>query len=280
MFEHPIVIISYAIIIATLCVHLSFRILGIILYYYLRDIFHSAERLYFHGFNLYCHISRKSFSRLGAWLQPHSLCYEAGILSMMILRHNPTATLCRGFCEDPQNDFYSRHSWVEFKLGILGWFIMDLSWLSVGICSKKAYFNESANIITMWKYPYQDFWKIPLVNTLYKAMQKPQTSHIFYELSAFDDNGGTYTESYDFAGNINTDQLELSHNGTFMFPYRRSHAHNQPVSTEIIQDFIKNPRRRHPRSRSLRRARYAIRTYNHWYIQQANEKLEHSQNKY
>ena len=180
------------------------------------------------------------------------MCYETGILAMIMLKKSKSARLCRGkfYVADK---FKSRHSWVEFKIPLNGWWVLDFAWFHPGICQRKKYFqkiSDEGRLTKEWTLSYEEFWNINLVQVLAKKMKQPGTSHIFLELAAF----GNPDEGYEFYDKLcASEELNFS-DGTWMLPFCKVDW-AKPISSGVLRGFVKNPKRQQPKARSYRVAK-------------------------
>lgn len=233
----------------------------------IKMIFDEAEKYYFHGFKLHRYIDTFAFWRLKNWLGI-SWCYELSILAMVMLRHNKTAILRRGNRYDKDGNFRTRHSWVEFKIPLNGWWVADFAWMNTGFCPKKDFLKavhaDGSKLEVKWSYTYSEFWSTPFVGAIREAMQNQKTSYILRKLPVF---GSAAAKEYGFTEYCYSEEMLQHATGEWMIPYYDSHT-KKPVSSRIIRDFVKNPKRQQPKTRSIRLARSAIHRYEKWKAEQ------------
>ena len=249
---------------------IAYSIRGILLLkkFLLKKFFVSTMRkageIYFHGFKLQHYIDSWAFLRLEEWLGT-GMCYELSILAMILLEDNKSARLCRGKHCYKDGRLRTRHSWVEVKVPLNGWIVIDFAWGA--FCKKRDYYshlNKGGKFVCEWTCPHDDFWKIRFTHVISEAMKNMETSCVLLELSVF----GDAWSSYNFDDCIyEIDKLMLS-DGSLMVPHHRAGT-GRPVSTRIIRDFVKKTNRRKPKAKSIRLAYAGIRKYESWKAQQA-----------
>lgn len=209
-----------------------------------------SEKNYFHGFKFQRYVDSQAILRLEHWLGT-GICYELAALTMILMKNNKSAKLCKG-------DYYKNghmftvHAWVEVKVPLNGWYVADFAW-ATGPLRKKDYFNDlnkSGRMISKWNCKYKDFWKIRFSEVLSKAMKNKDTSYVLLELSAF---GGTNQNRYGFKDWIYEENDLKFSDGKTMFCHYRGNP-DRPISTRIIRDFVKNPKRKSPKAKSIRLA--------------------------
>ena len=183
---------------------------------------------------------------------------------MLVLKHNKTARLCRGDYWNRNGKLQTRHGWVEFRIPFCGWCVADFSWIHGGFARKKIYFRnmDSGKLKVRWSCSYQDFWDLPFPNVLYKSMQNRGTSCVLAELNEF---GSPIIEEDGFSEWCYSGRELRGTDGTFMIPLYRG---GKFISSRIIRDFVKNPKRRQPKARSIRIARILEREFRKWRSQQ------------
>lgn len=252
--------IALTIVYAILCASL---IKSKIMKKYLTKIWQELDALYFHGFKIHRYLDNETFPRLQAWLGC-GMCYEPSVLAMLVLRCNKTARLCRGDYWNRNGKLQTRHGWVEFRIPFCGWCVADFSWIHGGFARKKIYFRnmDSGKLKVRWSCSYQDFWDLPFPNVLYKSMQNRGTSCVLAELNEF---GSPIIEEDGFSEWCYSGRELRGTDGTFMIPLYRG---GKFISSRIIRDFVKNPKRRQPKARSIRIARILEREFRKWRSQQ------------
>lgn len=219
---------------------------------FFESIYNESSKLYFHGFKLSRYLETDVFLRLERWLG-YGICYELSALTMILVKNCRTARLCRGDLYDENGTFRTRHSWVELKVPLNGWYVIDLAWRFPGFCRKKDYFrqlnNDNALLVPKWVCTHSEFWNIYFSDIIREAMLHEKTSCILLELSGF----GDPDKEYQFEDWIHeANRLRFSDGGRM--PIHRGNASDRPISDGIIGDFIKNPRREQPKERSIRLA--------------------------
>lgn len=220
------------------------------------------EELYLQGFKLWRYFDSNAIIRFEKYLGS-GICYDLAALSMVLLKNYKHSRLCQGVKYDKEGKFQTRHAWTEVKIPFDGWYVLDLAWCSPCFYPKKKYyklFNEGKESLTAeWICNYKDFWGISLSRAIREAMQNQKTSYVFKEFSCF----GNPDEGYGFYDSINNiEGLAFSPSGTMMIPFYS--YNNKLVSSAIIRDFVKNPKRKAPKARHIRTARCGIRRFNAW----------------
>ncbi|MBR3254187.1 hypothetical protein IKF88_00435 [Candidatus Saccharibacteria bacterium] len=225
---------------------------------FLDSIAEEMDKAYFHGFKFQRYLETDAILRFEGWLGS-GLCYELSALAMILAKNQESAKLCRGDYYDKDGNFKTRHSWVEVKVPLNGWFIIDFAWMSK-ICKKSWYFHHrKGKLVQKWICSYEDFWGIQFPNIIWEAIHNQKTSYVLMELSAF---GGPDIK-YNFRDWIYTaNDLRFS-DGDIMYPHCRDGS-DKPISNKIIRDFIKNPKRKSPKAKSIRTAKMFIRKYELW----------------
>lgn len=235
-------------------------------------IWHELDKLYFHGFKVRRYLGDETISRLQKWLGC-GICHELSVLAMLVLKNNKTAVLCHGDYYDADGNFKTHHSWVEFKIPLNGWWVADFSWIDIGFVSKKKYSkSDDGELKLIWGCGYDDFWDLPFSNALYEAIKSPKTSKVLLELTAF---YGPTIEDGGFKEWCYSGQELRYTDGTFMIPFYNSEG--KPISSRILRDFVKNPKRKQPKAKSVRLTRRVIRDYSIWRSQQKIAYPESSQ---
>lgn len=187
---------------------------------------------------------------------------------MIVLKHNKTATLCRGDLYDKNGNFRTRHSWVEFKIPLNGWWVADFSWINECFCSKKEYLkavnSDGERLELKWNCTYDEFWATPIVEAFCEAMSTQENSHIYRKLAIF---GSPHAEEYGFTKYCYSEETAQHIACKHMMPYYDS-SDGKYISSRIIRDFVKNPKRKQPKTRSIRLARFIIREFEKWEAKQ------------
>lgn len=195
-------------------------------------ILNLADKLYFHGIKLSKYLEADAFLRLERYAGA-TFCYELSALAMILLKDDPTATLCRGYYYEKDDQILCRHSWVEIETTPGKYGIIDLAWTSPEVIEKDTYLKDYAHgrLEQKWECPHRAFWQFGMVEPIYEAMQKPETSCILKELTAFGSPRDSFRPKVYC---LFCHKLQYS-DGSFMEPYL--HHCGKEISTEIIQSF-------------------------------------------
>ena len=233
----------------------------------LSSISHEFETIYFHGFKLRRYIESEAMLRFQNWLGV-GICRELAAVAMITLRGNKSARLCHGN-RYKNGQFVTRHAWVEFKVPLNGWFVMDLAWTCPGVCKRRVYFRnlrKKGKMVRHWSCPHSEFWQIKFVEVVSKMMRNRKTSHVLLELSAFGkpDDHGFREWCYRQDGPRYSD-------GSMLIPHPRIGS-DKLVSSWAIRDFVKNPKRKQPKARSIRLTYSLKRKYERWVAEQIAQK--------
>ena len=233
---------------------------------FLQSISSEMETLYFHGFKLKRYfISSDAILRLQRWCGS-GMCYELSVLAMILMKNHKSARLCRGDYYDENGNFRTRHAWVEVKIPLNGWVVVDFAWTFPGFSKKNYYFrhiNNPGKLVCKWVCSYKEFWDVQFSNVVREAMQNKKTSCVLLELSGF----GNPDNGYEFSEWV-FDAKELKYSdGSVMIPFRRGDS-DELISNRIIRDFVKNPKRKNPKAKSIRLAKIARHKYEIWAAQQ------------
>lgn len=219
---------------------------------YIIKLWQEMDRCYFHGFKFRRYVETFAFWRFQEWLGS-GRCYAFSSLVMIVLKHNKTATLCRGSLYDKYGNFRTRHSWIEFKIPMNGWWVADFSWINECFCSKKEYLKvvnaDGERLELKWSCTYKEFWDTPLAKALYEAMKNPETSYTYNMLGAF---GSPKDEWYGFTKYCYSEKVVEHAACRRMVPFMD--CDNKPIASRIIRDFVKNYKRKQPKARSIRLA--------------------------
>ena len=219
-----------------------------------------AKKLYFHGFRLNRYVNTCAFWRFQEWLGS-GRCYAFSVLAMIMLRPNKTATLYRGDSYGKDGQLKTRHSWVEFKIPMNGWWVADFSWTNHGFMPKKEFFKavnvDSERLEPKWSCSYDEFWGTPFVGAICEAMEDATTSNIFRKLAAFGNPGD---EDYGFTEYCYSEEMLKYAICKQMIPYYDT-SDEKFISSRIIRDFVKNPKREQPKARSIRLTRLVVHRY-------------------
>ena len=230
---------------------------------YIIKLWQEMDQCYFHGLKFRRYVETFAFWRFQDWLGS-GRCYAFSSLAMIVLKNNKTATLCRGNLYDKNGNFRTRHSWIEFKIPMNGWWVADLSWINECFCSKKEYLKvvnaDGEKLELKWSCAYDEFWAMPIVEAFREAMNTQENSHIYRKLAVF---GSPQAGEYGFTECCYSKEAAQHIACRHMMPYHDSND-DKYISSRIIRDFVKNPKRKQPKSRSVRLARFVIREYSKW----------------
>ena len=230
------------------------------------SIFKESEDIYFHGFKFSRYLDTDAILRLEKWLG-QGMCYELSALAMILMKDCKSAKLCRGDYYDKNGNFQTKHAWVEVRIPFNGWYVIDFAWIFPGFCRKSDYFrrnNDGGKLICKWTCTHDEFWSIHFSNVVREAMQNRKTSCVLLELSGF----GGPENGYGFRDYIyEMENLKFS-DGSVMLPHCRDDS-DKPISSRIIRDFVKNPKRKDPKAKSIRLAKIGMHKYEVWKAQQA-----------
>ena len=225
------------------------------------SIFKESEDIYFHGFKFRRYLDTDAILRLEDWLGS-GMCYELSALAMILMKDYNSAKLCHGDYYDKNGIFKTKHAWVEVKIPLNGWYVIDFAWIFPGFCRKSDYFyrnNDGGKLICKWTCTYDEFWSIHFSNVVRKAMQNRKTSCVLLELSGF----GGPENGYGFRDWVyEIENLKFS-DGSIMLPHCRGDS-DRPISGRIIRDFVKSPKRKNPKAKSIRLAKIAMHKYEVW----------------
>lgn len=237
---------------------------------FIETLLKEAEKHYFHGFKLSLYVSTHAFWRFQHWLGS-GRCYAFSVLAMIMLKSNKTATLYRGDSYNKDGQLKTRHSWVEFKIPMNGWWVADFTWIYAGFAPKKKFFKainaDGGRLDVKWSCSYDEFWNTPFIGAICEAMENTTTSNIYLNLSLF---GNPKDEDYGFTEYCYSEEIIKHAACEYMIPYYNPND-EKFISSQIIRDFIKNPKRKQPKTRSIRLARFVVRRYKKWKAEQATD---------
>ncbi len=210
-----------------------------------------ADELYFYEFKLRRYLEMDALRRFQIYLG-YGMCRELSILAMILAKDYKSARLCQG--EYHTKNHSTKHAWVEVKIPFAGWIVLDLSLINE-VITKQSYRELFEQLTCEWTCSYEEFWEITFLEPFLKAMGKPETSYILPEMTVFntemDENGiGKY------AYTLNT--LYFDYSQEKKAPAYRS-IRGKPISTQIIQDFLDNPKCDKPKKESILAAEEEIR---------------------
>ena len=82
--------------------------------------------------------------------------------------------------------------------------------------------------------------------------------------------GNPKDEDYGFTEYCYSEEIIKHAACEYMIPYYNPND-EKFISSQIIRDFIKNPKRKQPKTRSIRLARFVVRRYEKWKAEQATD---------
>lgn len=190
------------------------------------------------------------FQRFANWAGL-GICHELAALMMIVLKDNHTATLYQGYDYDSEGKL-TKHAWVEFKIPLFGWYVCDLMWIA-GFAKRRKYYQWFPRREVKWRCTHHDFWQIKLSHILLSQMQRPETSYVIDGLGMYISYG---MDRFGFNQHIKKFTNDSPENG------RKEHMLPVKVGSEIgwvttLRDFVRNPRAKKPRLRSIRLAERA-----------------------
>ncbi|MBO4276546.1 hypothetical protein J5868_02510 [Candidatus Saccharibacteria bacterium] len=203
-------------------------------------------------------IKTKALYRIQDWANVSMSCWWAP-LAMLIMKDNPTAVLYQGMLYDSDGT-KKFHAWVEFNIQHGGRYVLDFSWLSSGFCEKKRYLKwlkkSNAKLVSEWSCEYSMFWLFRWTNSLWELMLDPKTSHI---LDGLDVLCPEDEENFGFKPVIADLEIEkLKRFGIATIPWEIKGS-GKMISASIIQDFVKYPKSKAPRDKTIKRMRRLLR---------------------
>lgn len=231
-----------------------------------------TKKVYLAGFSISRWVETNAFRRFLHWHEDDGFCYALSTLAMITFKNVKAKNIriVRGADKadlgKPPSEKHC-HSWVEIKIPLTGWVVIDLSWTDSRIISRKTYLKLFA-LEPEWECSYERFWSIPYSNMLRKAMECQKTSNIFLNLFAYNpkENG-----LYEFEYKDHEDWPDnLPFKGEVMLPFYHVNE-KKLISTRVLRDFVKNPRRLQPKAHSCRTAVYVRRTILNAIKNQRNE---------
>ena len=233
---------------------------------YLATLMDSAEELYFCGSSLSKVIETKALFRFQKWADV-GMCLWWAPLGMLLLKDNPTAELYQGTLYDIDGT-QKFHAWVEFNIPQGERFVLDFSWLDSAFCEKKRFFKwlkrEKVRLVPEWSCDYSTFWLQRWPNYLWELMQDRKTSHVLDGLSVLCPENN---EEFGFKSLIEEFEIEDPEGyGVFMPPWIIEES-GKIISTGILQDFIKYPKRQAPRDKTIKKAYRLLREVEESYVE-------------
>ena len=215
------------------------------------------DNCYFCGFKVTDWIRCKGFDRFAQWTGM-GICHELSALMMVILRGNKTATLYQGYDYDSEGKLI-KHAWVEFRVPLFGWYICDLMWLN-GFARRREYRRWFPRRMIEWRCTYDEFWSIKLSHCLYEQIQKPATSYVVDELTMYiADEASKFGFTKGIGGPL--DLPAEKGQAEYMIPVK---VGNEVCWATTMRDFMRNPKAKKPKMRSIRLAESAYKYYLEW----------------
>ncbi len=213
----------------------------------------SIKETYFIGFKVEDWTNTNAINRFIKWYKNDGFCFVLSGLAMVMLKKMPFSKIriSRGIVLDMKEEDGDAafHSWVEIKIPFMGWFVLDLSWLGTTVVERNDYLKK-LHIKPTFQCSYNEFWSHDFPNRLFLATRNAKTSYIFEDLIRLNPKS-----SSDLNFSYLSDSLPelLIFSGQYMVPFG-DFEKGFVVSTETLCDFVKNPRRRQPKARSIRLA--------------------------
>lgn len=227
---------------------------------YLAELMESAKSLYFCGLSLERIVKTKTLIRVQDWVDA-DMCRWWAPLAMLLLKDNPTATLYQGTLYD--NDGTLKfHAWVEFNIWQGERYVLDFSWLDAGFWPKKRFLKwlnkNKVKLTEGWKLDHTTFWTLRWPNYLWELMQNQKTSHILDGLDVLCPENG---DEWGFKTSISElETEEIDGFGVYTVPWKIRNS-KKVISAGVIQDFVKYPRIKSPRDKTMKKAYRALREF-------------------
>lgn len=243
---------------------------------YLAKLKKSVSALYFYGFSFDRVWESQALIRAERWFEVEMSKWWAP-LGMLILKDNPTATLYHGllFEGDKAGEF---HAWVEFDVWYGEKYVLDFAWIGSGFITKKKYQKwlkgDGLELVPLWKCDHTAFWTFAWTNFLWERMSNPKTSHILEGLDVYVNpslSDGSKVVKIGFRDDIKElNPKDFSFLGIDTIPWKVVGS-NKIISSGTIQDFIKYPKLKAPRTKTLKRS---YRLYREYYSYYTEDELE------
>ncbi len=179
----------------------------------------------------------------------HGFCWAVAALTMLCLRHEPTARIVDAFVRDKRGQVYA-HAWVEFRYHGM-WWIVDPCWCTPFMVprwrSLRLRHVEIRDICT-----YERFWNYPISREFYAKLRNPETSYLFREIWIIYSHYDSRSESF----HPQISDLRLNHGVGTAQDYEQNpfQAKDIPFSKQIMDEYMRKPPRLRPKARSIRRA--------------------------
>ena len=215
-----------------------------------------AWATFFHGKRFGEYLDTNAFLRLADHLGG-GFCYEIAAIVMILAKPFKTARLCHGDLVDKDGNRLTR-AWVEVKVPLNGWVVIDYAWKPNVLTKKKDYFRTAKNgdqMVTKWVCSYEDFWSIPLSRIIKEAMEKPETSHILPDLFAYR-NG---KQEYGFQDDIRSiAQVRANADEVSSIVNLKNGTHNL-ITSKIMSAYVDDPTIKTPPQELIEEARAIVR---------------------
>lgn len=183
-----------------------------------------TEELYLCGIELSNFLDEniRFFQKIDSYLGCSLNC-EPTVLSMIALRKIPTTKFVQGTVDG------APHFWVEFTFGREK-FVADLSWDLPLIEKRTDYYGSNYRVIPRWVCDYNDFWGLPLTQSIYNCMQNKDTSEgVFEYLSEY--RRANIHKEYGFGKGV-YDKVETPE---AFLPYE---INGRIISSEIVKSIV------------------------------------------
>jgi len=101
------------------------------------------------------------------------------VLMMMLLGDNHTARLVSAQFNDSVIPY--DHCWVEFRY-FGKWYVLDPDWYADMTVSRRQFKKANTTANRKYTHTYDEFWRTPALNQIYRRLLQPNTSYLFKEL--------------------------------------------------------------------------------------------------
>ncbi|MBR2709287.1 hypothetical protein IKE98_03110 [Candidatus Saccharibacteria bacterium] len=191
---------------------------------FLNETLEETDNLFLCGLPLSVFLDPKTnaFGRFFNYLRV-GLNSEATTMAMIALKDIPSTRFVQGIVDD------APHSWVEFTLKDEE-YVADLAWYIPFIVKKEEYYDSIHFAVPMWVCTYNDFWDLPLIQSIYSCMLEKETSEgVFVYLSEF--KSYDVYSSYGFSKKVLDEVVDPE----FFCPYE---INGKLISSSIIRDLM------------------------------------------